>query len=218
MKLSRITIFAGHSGSGKSSLAVNYALALRKAHERVILCDIDIVNPLFRSADYADLLKSRDVQLLTLSYANSNIDLPAIPPDIESFFNDKALRTVIDLGGDYGALALRRYKKKLLADDDYSMLLVVNKYRPLTSSVEKILEVKAEIEQASGLPFTGIVNNSNLGVDTTWIDVVSSLSFMEMVCQKTKLPLMLTTVDQNIQTEGENFFPMCIYKKFSWKV
>ena len=218
MKSSRIVIFAGHCGSGKSSIAVNYALALRKTYEQVVMCDIDIVNPLFRSVDHAELLESHNIQLIALNYANSNIDVPAIPPDMESIFDDKSLRAVIDLGGDYGALALRRYKKKLLADDDYSMLLVINKYRPLTSSVEKVLEIKAEIEQASGVPFTGIVNNSNLGADTTWSDITSSLPFMEMVCQKTKLPLVLTTVSQNIRTESENFFPVCIYKKSLWKV
>jgi UDP-N-acetylmuramoyl-L-alanyl-D-glutamate--2,6-diaminopimelate ligase len=42
MNQPKITIFAGHYGSGKTTLAVNYAIALRKTCEQVALCDMDI--------------------------------------------------------------------------------------------------------------------------------------------------------------------------------
>ena len=52
----RVTLFAGHYGSGKTNLAVNYALALRESGESVTVADMDIVNPYFRTKDSAEVL------------------------------------------------------------------------------------------------------------------------------------------------------------------
>mgnify|MGYP003318736336 CR=1 FL=1 len=51
MNNKRITLFAGHYGSGKTNIAVNYALWLKEENEKVVIADLDIVNPYFRSKD-----------------------------------------------------------------------------------------------------------------------------------------------------------------------
>ena len=58
MKDARIRIFIGHYGSGKTEFAVNYAMALSKLTSNVSLCDLDIVNPYFRSREKAVLLEA----------------------------------------------------------------------------------------------------------------------------------------------------------------
>ena len=49
----RVTLFAGHYGSGKTNIAVNFALWLKSKVLNVKIADLDIVNPYFRTKDSA---------------------------------------------------------------------------------------------------------------------------------------------------------------------
>lgn len=174
----RITIFSGHYGSGKTTAAVSYALWLRGLCPRVTVCDLDIVNPYYRAADWADILCRADIPLISSEYANTNVETPYIPPQAKSVFDDKTLTAVIDAGGDeQGALALGRFASLVNTEDDYEMLMVINRYRPLTRDPQSLVELKRMIESASGIRYTGIVNNSNLGAETTTHDVIASLDY-----------------------------------------
>ncbi|MBQ6901901.1 MAG: hypothetical protein IJN71_02700, partial [Oscillospiraceae bacterium] len=129
LKHKRVTVFAGHYGSGKTNIAVNYALALAE-QGKVNIADIDIVNPYFRTKDAAEALDKMGVRLISSSYANSNVDTPALPADIYTVFEDKSTMAVADVGGDdRGALALGRYAEMMKSENDYEMLFVFNKYR-----------------------------------------------------------------------------------------
>ena len=50
MKFKRLTLMAGHYGSGKTNIAVNLAMMLKKAGEDVVIADLDIVNPYYRTS------------------------------------------------------------------------------------------------------------------------------------------------------------------------
>ena len=203
----RITVFAGHYGSGKTNIAVNYAAIIKKATgKNVALADLDIVNPYYRAKDSTDRLESLGIRMISSPFANSNVDLPALPSEAYAIIDDEETLAVCDVGGDdRGAYALGRYRDGIMKAD-YEMLMVVNMYRPLTRTVEEVLEMKAEIEAAAGIPFTGIVNNSNIGVLTTASDVVSSFPFIEEIEKATKLPLRFTTVWDKIYCElSENY-------------
>ena len=103
----RITIFAGHYGSGKTNIAVNFALGLREEHDKVSIADLDIVNPYFRTKDSEKILAEKGIRLISSEYANSNVDVPALPAEAYSIIDDLSVRAVIDVGGDdRGALAL----------------------------------------------------------------------------------------------------------------
>lgn len=191
----RVTLFCGHYGSGKTNIALNWAYALRDLYPRVALADLDIVNPYFRAKDSQNDLASRDIRLICSPYAGGNLDIPALPQDMYAITDDRDLRAVVDVGGDdRGALVLGRLAPALLAEGDYNMWLVINKYRPLTRTVQDCLEVKAEIEAAGGMPFTGIVNNSNLGRETTPQHVLDSIEYAQEVAAQTGLPIVMTSV------------------------
>lgn len=195
----RILLLAGHYGSGKTNVAVNLALEMRKRHERVAIADLDIVNPYFRSKDSADQLAAQDIRLICSDYANTNVDIPALPPDMYAIIDDKFLHTVIDVGGDdRGALALGRLSPAIRQEDDYAMWMVINHYRPLTRTPEEVREVMREIQQAGGLPVTGLVNNSNLGIATTAEDVLASQDFAEAAARLCGVPLVMTTVEASL--------------------
>ena len=124
MIIKRMTIFAGHYGSGKTNIAINYALFLKRQSLTVSIGDLDIVNPYFRTKDGERVLNENEVRLISSKYANSNIDLPSIPAEIYSLIDDKSVHAVMDVGGDdRGALALGRYADKIKEENDYEMLL-----------------------------------------------------------------------------------------------
>lgn len=195
----RLTLLCGHYGSGKTNIAVNLALAMRQTHERVAIADLDVVNPYFRTKDSAPALADAGVRLICSPYAGSNVDIPALPQEMYALTDDKALTAVIDVGGDdRGALALGRLAPAILAEGDYEMLLVVNRHRPLTPDAAAVAEVMREIETACGIPFTGVVNNSNLGAETTAKTVLDSLSYADAVCEACALPLVMTAVRRDL--------------------
>ena len=213
MDYKRVTLLCGHYGSGKTNIAVNMALDLKKRYDSVAVADLDIVNPYFRTKDSAKDFEENGIRLIVSEYANSNLDIPALPQDMYAITDDKSLHVIIDVGGDdRGALALGRIAPALIEENDYEMLLVVNKFRPLTPDAASTIEVMREIEAAGGIRFTGIANNSNLGDDTTADDVLASLQYADEVSELSGLPVVMTTVKEDLYNELsgkiENLFPM----------
>ena len=199
MKFKRLTLMAGHYGSGKTNIAVNLAMMLKREGEDVVIADLDIVNPYYRTKDSEEELRAAGIPLISSEYANSNVDVPALPQELYSIVDVKSRHAIVDIGGDdRGALALGRYTPFILEENDYDMLLVINKYRPLTPDTASTLEVMREIEAAGGLPFTGIVNNSNLGRETTPEDVIASDAYAKDIAAATGLPIRMTTVKAEI--------------------
>ena len=219
MNAKRITLFAGHYGSGKTNIAINYARALKRAGEKVAIADLDIVNPYFRTKDSAADLQAEGIDLVVSDFANSNVDFPALPKEIYALVADRETKIVMDIGGDdRGALALGRYVPDIKAEGDYEMLAVVNAARPLTRTAQDTVEVLREIEAASQLPFTGIVNNTNVGAETTAETVLGSVPYADEVAAMMKLPVRFTcataAVAEALNGELDNVFPIEIQKLY----
>ena len=212
----RLTLFAGHYGSGKTNIAVNYAFALAKEGKRVCIADLDIVNPYFRTKDSEAELSALGIQLISPRYANTNVDLPALPAESYKLVQDKSTFGIMDIGGDdRGAYALGRYVDAIKAENNYRMAFVVNCYRPLTSTVEDTIEIMREIETACGLPFTCIINNSNLGEETTAQTVLDSIDFVERLSAETGLEIWMHTAEESVakQLPHLSVMPMTLQKK-----
>lgn len=218
MDYKRVTLFAGHYGSGKTNIAVNYALKIKADGHETVIADMDIVNPYFRTKDSEKELNEAGIRLISSEYASSNVDLPSLPQDLYNVIDDKSNYAVLDIGGDdRGAYALGRYAESILKENDYEMFMVINKFRPLTKDVESTLEVMNEIQTACGMKFTAIVNNSNLGDETTAEDVLASLDYAQAVSEATGLPVKMTTVDKKMYNElkdkTEGIFPLTLQRK-----
>ena len=212
----RLTLFAGHYGSGKTNIAVNYALHLAKEGKKVCIADLDIVNPYFRTKDSERELREAGIRLVSPRFANSNVDLPALPAESYTLVQDKSTFGIMDIGGDdRGAYALGRFADAIKAENDYRMAFVVNCHRPLTSTVDDTVEIMKEIEAASGIKFNCIVNNSNLGPETTPKTVLDSLDFIKHLSEKTQLPLWLNTVESSVAEKLSELdvFPMVLQRK-----
>ena len=195
----RLTLFAGHYGSGKTNIAVNYALHLAEEHLPVCIADLDIVNPYFRTKDSAAELTAAGVELISPHFANTNVDLPAIPAEAYRLVQDKGTYAIMDIGGDdRGAYALGRFAPFIREEGNYRMAFVANPYRPLTATPEDALEIMREIEAACSLPFTCIVNNANLGTETTADTVLDAMAYMQELSRLSGLPLWLTAAEQTV--------------------
>ncbi|MBR6113910.1 MAG: hypothetical protein IKQ10_01885 [Oscillospiraceae bacterium] len=219
MDYKRLTLFAGHYGSGKTNLALNYAYWLRERAPKVTVADLDIVNPYFRTKDAEADLRAAGIELISSAYANSNVDVPAMPKETYALIDGRDSLGVLDIGGDdRGALALGRYVPSILAEDDYEMLFVVNRSRPLTRTAEDAMTVFYEIQTACGLPFTAIVNNTNLGLSTTAEDVLASLDYADEISRLTGLPVKMTGADKRLapalKDKVENLFPISILELY----
>ncbi len=218
MNYKRLTLLCGHYGSGKTNVAVNMAFDLKKQYNNVAVADLDIVNPYFRTKDSLEDFKKQNIRLICSQYANSNVDIPALPQDMYAVTDDKSLKVILDIGGDdRGALALGRLAPKINEEGDFQMLMVINKFRPLTPDADSTIEVMREVEFAGGIKFTGLVNNSNLGEETSAEDVLNSVSYAEEVAKKSGLPVVLTTVKDSLYEELKdkipNLFPLTLQAK-----
>lgn len=201
--MKRVTLFCGHYGSGKTNIAVNYALELRSKGMDVTLADLDIVNPYFRSKDSTTELESAGVKVIALPFANSSVDLPALPSQAYALVQDRSRYAVLDIGGDdRGAYALGRFVPYILEENDYEMVYVVNFFRPLTETVDQAIEVMAEIESACGLRFSSVINNSNLGAESTAELVRSTYGKAEELCRRANVRLFAVTAEKSVAEKG----------------
>ncbi len=211
----RLYIIAGHYGSGKTNVAVNLAIKMKNDGLKVKIADLDIVNPYFRTKDSAEALNEAGIELISPAFANSNVDLPALPQEAYGLFQQKSFYGVIDVGGDdRGAYALGRYAPYIKEEDNFEMCYVFNCFRPLTRTAEEALEVIKEIEIACKIPFTAIINNSNIGEDTSKEDVLFSLNEAERLSQLSGLPIIFNSVMENIDVEISKKLPLKLQEKY----
>ena len=206
--MKRITLITGHYGSGKTNFAVNLALRQAAEGKKVTVVDLDIVNPYFRTADFAELFEQNGIHLEKTLYANTSLDIPAISFDLARLaYEEECL--IIDVGGDdAGATALGRYAEMLRSyQAELDMWYVVNRYRYLT----------AQPQQAARLQPTGIVNNSNLGSETTAELILEAVPYAKTIAEAAGLPLICTTYREDLPVQVENGFPVQVYVKPVWE-
>lgn len=219
-ELERIILVCGHYGCGKTNFSINMALEYAAAGEKVTLVDLDVVNPYFRSSDYPELLRENNIELIAPVYAHSNVDIPSLPTEMYSIFTREG-RIIIDVGGDdAGATALGRFSPQL-SRMKYSMLYVINKYRIQSGTPEETADLLREIEAASRLKATAIVNNSHIMEETTDKDILESVEYAAEVSGKTGLPIWGTAVEENMASGIFGVpgfvYPVKIHVRAPWK-
>ena len=216
----RITLFTGHYGSGKTNIAVNYAFYLKGEGFPTAIGDLDIVNPYFRTKDSEEELHAAGIDVISLKFANSSVDLPSLPQEAYSLVQNRARHAVLDIGGDdRGAFALGRYTPYILEENDFDMFYVANFMRPLTRSPEEAFEVMQEIAAVCGIPFTGIVNNSNLAGETTADTVLETEEKAKALSGLSGVPVVMTSciggLSEALSSRLSDVFPMALQQKIT---
>ena len=201
----RLVIIIGAYGSGKSEISVNLAMRMRKddPEGKVLLADLDIVNPFYRSADAGKVLEQNDIRLISPMYANSNVDAPVLSGEVYVIFDDDRYRGVFDIGGeDMGATILGSMRSRL-EKTDAGLLMAVNTRRPFTSTPDEIIVMASELQDASKMKITGFINNTNILEETTSEDVFEGERILLSVQEKTGIPLVMTAFMDGVLDQSE---------------
>lgn len=212
----RINIFSGHYGSGKSEISVNTAFLLKEKYDDVLMADMDIVNPFFRSVDAKAELESKGIKVIAPMYANTNVDVPVVGPEISVALRHKSRRVILDVGGDEdGSKVLGRYYHEIDQNDDYDMFFVFNRSRPMTTNLDDTLTYIGEIEAASRLKISGIINNTHYLEQTTLDDIIYGLELSREITKETSIPIFATCVMEGMEghLEGKIDHPVIILRK-----
>ncbi len=189
---SRLVIFIGAYGSGKSETAINSAIYMSKQADskgkKVVLADLDMINPFYRSSDARRVLEENGIDLIASQFVNTNVEAPSVPPEIMSVFDEPDVRAVLDIGGeDMGARIVSALKNRIISMD-HELLMVINTKRPFTSTVSQIIGMKSELEEACGMAITGLVNNTNLLDASTPLDIHGSEELIREVSEISGVP------------------------------
>lgn len=212
-----ITLFVGEFGSGKTEMAVNYALYLEKRGYSTAIVDIDLVKPYFRTRENQELLESHGIHVVAPEKRLSNADLPILPQNLFSILADENKQVIIDVGGSESSVALGQISSHL-ASRGYEALLVVNTCRPFTNSVDGIVSMCSRIEQLARIRITGLVSNSNLAGETTSRHIDAGLAIAESAAQKLNLPLRWVVVPHWLAREEGPYpvFELKPYTQYPW--
>ena len=222
MEHKRLTLFAGHYGSGKTNIAVNYALHLAAEGKKVCIADLDIVNPYFRSYEQAKRLEDAGIRVIVTS-CGGVADIPAINPEVMSIFQQEKWTGVLDIGGDpICARVLARFAHQL-KPDDFDLLFVLNANRPETKDVESALQYMQGIEAECRQKVTGIVNNTHLCGETTAEEILKGARLAQQLSERTSLPVIHHAVQRKFVEQvqdklPEPILPMNIYMKKPWEI
>ena len=211
LPLKRIVVVTGHYGSGKTNFTAALALQLAREGKKVTVVDFDLVNPYFRTADFAEAFAEKGITLRAPDFANTNVDIPSIQFDLGGLAAEGET-LLIDVGGDDdGAVALGRYSHMLNSyaeTGELDMIAVVSFRRYLTRTAEEAQTYLQSIERVSRMKLTGIVNNTNLGAETTTEMIGQSVAEAQKLSQLTGLPLICTTAPETISPPQTGTCPL----------
>ncbi len=220
-------IICGHYGCGKSNFSMNLAIERARMGRKVMLLDLDLVNPYFLSSGYKEMLEEMGIQVIAPLYANTNVETPALPMNLNLVFETDA-DVVMDVGGDdAGSVVLGRYHNQL-SNVNYELFYLINHYRNLTATASEAVEILREIEAASRCKATGIVDNSHLKQETVWETKEKAFSFVDETVALTGLPLIATTIPKFVaeqdgvqekmkQNAERKWYPVDIYVRAPWE-
>lgn len=217
-KPKRITVFTGHFGSGKTELAVNYALWLKKQGKEVTVIDFDLVNPYFRTKDAEGLFRKNGIRLIASPYANTNLENPALPAEIYAAFADKERYFIFDAGGDDdGAIPLGSFYHSF-QKEECDVFFVLNTKRMLTQSVDEAYEIFQAIEAVSRLKITAILHNTHLKELTEPAMIIEGQEIAEELSRKTNCEILWISGENEVLDKLPScyaplFFPIRLYIK-----
>ncbi len=213
--MKKITVYFGNYGSGKTELSLETVLRLRAEHENVMLVDIDIVNPYFRSSEKRKMLENMGIRVVSPVYANTAVDVPSLPPDIYAAF--RGSWAVFDCGGDpVGASALGSLKPQFdAAREDTEVLFVVNTRRPFQQNAAELIESLGKIERNARLKADGVVLNANLGPETTGEELLEGYEIVRELERQTGIPLRRVTGTQEALAAFAEKCPDCSVETMS---
>jgi len=198
--MKKVYVLIGNYGSGKTELALNFAIEAAK-HGSTELLDLDMVNTYFRLTEHGKMVNMKEIRLVSPNFANSGIETLSLPAEVASAFAMDWDTVVFDVGGDaVGSTALGRYHEDFmdLEPGALEVLNVVNVRRPLAGTADRIIRLQQEMETHSRLRITGMINNTNLAQMTGPAELRDGYEIIREVSQRTGVPVKYTSGWQHL--------------------
>lgn len=216
----RIIIFCGNYGSGKTEIALNTALKIRRSGEKTVLVDLDIVNPYFRSSEHKQMLEEEGVRLIAPTFAGTAVDVPALPAEVQTIFADKSERVIIDVGGDdTGATALGRYYP-YLKKESVGVYMVINARRPFSRGAEELIDMYSDIQNKGRIKIDYFINNTNMARRTTTEDIYFGRDIIRELSEKTGVSVKYISGTKDILEQIKDAevekYPIEIFMRPDW--
>ena len=200
----RIVVFIGHFGSGKTECAVNYAMRVKQEmpDRKAAIVDLDIANPFFRSREKKDEMEAMGIENLSNLYGKMITDeVPALDPAIRRPLENKEYRAVVDAGGDPSGAKLLMQVQDLLDVPDCDVFAVVNANRPETATLEKAVPLLEMMQVTGGLKITGVVNNTHMIRKTTVKDIMKGYRLAKEVADHFGVAVRYSTCEEHLLNE-----------------
>ena len=185
--MNEVIINIGAFGSGKSEFSANLAFYYKEKNYKVVLVDLDFVNPYFRTRRLREKFEEYSIEIIAPLKEYKYADVPMLSPKIAGAINNRDNLVILDVGGDiYGCKALARYVQ-ILKERGYRMQFIINTKRPFTSNLQEITEMKNNLELASKLKIFEIICNTNLMEYTDNTIIEQGINLLEEFSQKEKI-------------------------------
>lgn len=216
----RISVFTGGFGSGKTEIALNYALSLRNQVEVVTIVDLDLINPYFRVRAIRERLENKGIKVISPGGKLSVADVPALPAAIYGVFESEG-HAVIDVGGDdIGATALGRFREQINAQP-CNIFFVVNTCRLNTRDEDSIIKMMRGIEKTSRLQVNAIICNTNLGSQTDKKIILEGYQIVKDLSGHLGLPVAFIAARRDLSAQLAGLeapvLPIDIFMKPPWE-
>lgn len=193
--MKRFIILIGNYGSGKTEIAMNFALNASKTG-KTLLIDLDMINTYFRLSDRRDLFEGTGVEMIAPHFANSGVEMLTVPAEIAKAFDMDWDTVIIDLGGDAGASALGQYHNKLelarQSGAEVNLYNVVNTNRPMAGTPQKLVRLMRDMQRKARWEVTGFIHNTNMSYETTVQDLESGYAVVKAASEETGVPVLYT--------------------------
>ncbi|NLV15644.1 MAG: hypothetical protein GXY50_00335 [Syntrophomonadaceae bacterium] len=194
-----VEAYIGEYASGKSELAINRALELRRTFEPVILVDLDFVEPFYTLRPVKKLLEQQGLTVVAWEREDTfglgetgNLVHPAA-----RWVMGRPGHIILDVGyGVHGAGSLN-LAEGALESPELKVWVVINIARPVTAEVSDIVDYVKELQRVDGL-----INNTHLGDNTTIDFVCQGLRVVEEAGRILNLPVIYTALTEELAVEA----------------
>lgn len=209
--MSKNSVFVGLFGSGKTEIAINFALRLKSVERHVAIADIDIVSPYFRTRDVRSLLEKRGLTVITPPRQLMKADLPIITASVAGYLNNTSYDVVLDVGGEESGIVVLGYLEEHLKDADF--YFVVNTKRPFTTDIEGIMNSIDRLRKRARIEIDFLVNNTNTGDETNPEIVKEGEEIIREVSNLMKIPVAFSVVKKDLRV-NDTIFPIFGMERF----
>ncbi len=194
----RLRIIGGHYGSGKTTFAINYALALSTLTNAISIADSDVVNVYFRTREHKTLLEQNNIKLLGSLLEENTTDLPAVSPDVLAAILDKQTNSIVDLGGDEtGSRAFASFASHI-DKNETDLFIIANTSREQTQSSNDIVRYIESIERTLDMNATAIISNTHLMNYTTTEHILEGFEIASIAAKHTNIDVKYVLIDKSM--------------------